>query len=151
MANIDKLIDIEALKEYNTQLHTNLDSTTIAHKSEEAAANGTYKLYGFDGVNLKPLDLTVTKNGDKYNLSHDSASTQISVSALNSITVTGTLNISNYLSSNTFSCYAGTVKHTPASNTDIANKEYVDTNITTVKTSLSNMCTATTEAVEPSE
>lgn len=151
MGNINKLIDIEALTTYNDQLHTDLDSTTIAHKSGIAAANGTYQLYVFDGVNLKPSDLTVTKNGDKYDLSHHGASTQISVSALNNITIKGSLNISNYLSANTFSCYAGTIKHTPASNTDITNKEYVDSQVKTVSTNLSSMYAATTETVEPSE
>lgn len=150
MANINKLIDIDALKTYNDQLHTDLDSTTIAHKSEDAAANGTYKLYGFDGVNLKPLDLQVTKNGDNYTLSHYSSSTKIEINTLYNITLKSGLS-ARYLGANSFSCKGGAVTDNPTYDTHITNKKYVDSQVSAVSTNLSSMYTITTSTTEPSE
>lgn len=155
--NIDKLIDINALTTYNTQLHTDLGSDTIAHKSETAAANGTYFLYVFDGVNLKPLDLQVIKKDNKYTFSHYDALDQITVNTLYNITLTSGLTAS-YLGTNSFSCYSGTITNSPSSKTSITNKQYVDDqdsalniSIAAVSTNLSSMYVATSDTIEPSE
>lgn len=54
----DKLVTLSNLQTYTNALKTDIDNSTIVHKSDTAAAAGEYPVCVLDGIELKPLGIT---------------------------------------------------------------------------------------------
>lgn len=133
----DKLVTLDNLATYTEQLKTNIDNPTIVHKNATAAADGTYPVYVFDGVNLKSLGLNWTKTGETYQFSHTDINGKIQFVAfsgiqINNLEVTSYLRASNVYFTNTANISSIYI----TSKTSIVNKEYVDTQIETLQTTI---------------